>query len=162
MISLLLAVGPALLGLLTSFLPNLIKYLERGQEYKHEMELIRLKMEAAAQGLDHELIVASLKATVDEGKSLRDHDSGLDGSKWINDLRAAIRPFLTIFFFLFFVGIKVTVAWIMIQNGAPPELILAAIWDQYTNAIFGAVMGFYFGTRAMMHTMEQYRKQETK
>ena len=155
MLTFLTAIAPTLIGLFSSAIPNLVKYLERSQENKHEVELIKLKMEAAAQGLEYDRIAATVKATVEEGKSIRDHDVELTDNKFINMVRASIRPVLTIFFFLCFVAIKATVAWIMISNGAPAELVLNTVWDVYTNAIFGAIMGFYFGTYAIINMMEQ-------
>ncbi len=159
--SLLTAVAPFLGGLVTSTLPNVVKYMERGQEYKHEMALIKLQMEAQAAGLDHTKFITDVKATVDEGKSLRDHDMALSGDKRLVFVRGAIRPFLTIFFFLFWLAVKVAVLVMMLYNNAPAEVILSNIWDEWAQATFSAVIGFWFGTRAIMYTMDQYAKIDT-
>ena len=71
MLTLLAGALPALLGLLTSFLPNLVRYLERGQQYKHEIALTQLRMEAAREGMDYKLITDGIKAVVEEGDSVR-------------------------------------------------------------------------------------------
>ena len=158
MLSLLAGAIPTILGLVTSGIPHFVKYLEKGQEYKHEVELIRLRMEAAAQGIDQEVFLETIKGAVEEGKSLREHDSTLTDSRFVNILRASVRPVITYFFFFVFIGIKVAMALNMWWDDIPAKIIMEVIWDDYTTAIFGAIVGFWFGSRAMMHTFTGYRE----
>jgi len=154
MISLLMGVLPTILGIISSSIPNLVQYLEKGQDYRHEAELVKLQMAAAREGLDHQLVVDSIKAIADEGKNLRDHDTvtaGVANNHFINVIRASIRPFLTIFFFIFYIGTKVAIITMMMQNNLAAQAIIDVVWDPYTNAIFGSIIGFYFGTRAFLH-----------
>ena len=118
---------------------------------QHEAELIRLRMEAAAQGMDYQLIVENTRAIVQEGESLRKHDMALDGGEFLNTLRASVRPIITYFFFFTFIIIKVVSLAIMIWQGVPILDVLPVIWDETTSAIFGACIGFWFGYRTMMH-----------
>jgi hypothetical protein len=53
-----------------------------------------------------------------------------------------------------FVIIKGSAAYVMIQNGNDIPTMLQAIWDIETMAIFGSIMGFWFGSRAI----EKFRK----
>ena len=144
---------PALLGILTSALPNLVQYFERSQEYKYEIEIIKLRMEAAAQGID----VADIKTIVQEGNSIRDHDLAFSNNEFLNTVRGVIRPILTVFFFLFWLVVKLTILVIMVRNNAPIEFIIDATWDSWAQATFGAILGFWFGTRALLHMMERYQ-----
>lgn len=154
--SILLGMIPALLGLLTSFLPNLVKYLENGQKFKHEIELTKLRMEAAREGMDHQLITAGITATVQEGESLRLHDSTISSSEWINDVRALVRPVITYCFFGLFVIIKLAAASLLWRSGYDAFEIINVVWDPYTVSMFGAICGFYFGTRSMVYVNETF------
>ena len=148
---------PGLLGLVTSALPNFVNYLERGQSNKHELELVKLKMEAAREGLDHSLILEGVKAAVAEGKSLRDHDITLSNNVIINNVRASVRPAVTYFFFILFIGVKVFAGMIMYEAGESGTAILDAIWDSITIAIFLTIIGFWFGSRSLMHFATNYK-----
>ena len=147
--SIILGMLPTILGLLTSFLPNLVKYLENGQRYRHEIELTKLRMDAAREGLDYKLLTANITALVEEGKSVRSHDTAITYSPWINDLRAMVRPVVTFGFFGLFVVVKIMAATLLYRDGYDAFEVLKAVWDPFTVSIFGAIVGFWFGTRAM-------------
>ena len=140
-----------IIGFLSSVAPMTIRYLEKSRSMQHEAELIKLRMEAAAQGMDYQLIVENTRAIVQEGESLRKHDMALDGGEFLNTLRASVRPIITYFFFFTFIVIKVVSLAIMIWQGVPILDVLPVIWDETTSAIFGACIGFWFGYRTMMH-----------
>ena len=135
------------LGILGSLLPSLVKIFERKQELQHEIELIKVKLEAARVQGNIDIAVKSAEADVAEGKSLRDHDMSLDGGHYVNILRASIRPVVTYVFFILFVAVKVSAAYVMIKTGQSIPEMLKAVWDADTQALFSTIMGFWFGSR---------------
>ncbi len=151
------AAMPTLLGIAGSAIPQLVKWLENGQRYRHELEITKLRMEAAAQGLDQQIFLESIKAAGEEAKALREHDTAIPSHRYIDYLRASVRPVITYTFFFAFVGFKAVQAFIMFANGDPMTIITETVWDTYSHAIFGAVIGFWFGSRAFMHTNRQVR-----
>ena len=145
----LLALLSPLLGAAVNLLPNILGYFERQQANKHEIELTKVKLDVAIQTAQLGIDLEEAKADAREGESLRTHDSTLDGGKFINALRASIRPVITYIFFAMFVAIKVSAAYVMLSNGADVPTMLNAVWDQETIALFGAIMGFWFGSRTI-------------
>jgi hypothetical protein len=145
----LLALLSPLLGAMVNLLPSIVGLFEKAQDYKHEVELTKLKMDAAVQAAQLNIDLEEAKADAGEGESLRRHDMSLDGGKFINALRASIRPVITYVFFILFVAIKVSAAWVMIKTGADIPTMLQAVWDQETVALFGAITGFWFGSRTI-------------
>lgn len=139
-----------LLGGLSGLLPNILKFFEKKQEFAHELDLKRLEMEAAKQGVELTLKVEEAKADAAEGPDLRRHDLGLDGGPFINGLRASIRPVVTYTFFFFFLLVKGVILYQIIHNAnVSPLDAFRAIWDTDTSAIFSAVMAFHFGSRTL-------------
>ena len=143
-------------GIIGSVIPNLVKILERRQDFKHEREILQIRLDAAAKGVELQYDAEIAKASVEEGKSLRDHDIMFAGNEFLDTLRSSIRPVLTYFFFFMFCGIKITAATFMFENGYNPIEILNAVWDVYTAAIFGTVIGFWFGNRSMNYVLKAY------
>lgn len=138
-----------LLGLLAGILPTLIKVFEKRMEYKYELLLLQLKTEAAIKGLELSTVIAEGKDLVIEGSDLRKHDTHLDGGKYIESLRASVRPVLTYAFFILFCVVKLLVCIVMINQGINSKEILEAIWDSHTTSLFSTILAFWFGARAM-------------
>lgn len=65
-------------------------------------------------------------------------------------LRASVRPVLTYAFFGTFVYIKlVTMAYALMYDHTKAIEVLPILWDEGTEALFAAVLSFWFGSRAM-------------
>lgn len=143
-----------LLGVFTSLVPGILDMFKQRQENQHERDMVKLRMDAAAQGVDLSIKLEEAKADANEGESIRQHDSALSGGKFIDALRSSIRPVITYVFFFLFVAIKVSALVVMLQTGMPITEALPAIWDTETTALFGAIMGFWFGSR----TIERQKK----
>ena len=103
--------------------------------------------------MDIQRYIEDTKADIEEGKSVRQHDALVTGDGWIFTLRTAVRPVLTFLFFFLFLIIKLVAVFAMLQQGAPVVEILNAVWDEYTVAIFGSIIGFWFGHRAFLHIL---------
>jgi hypothetical protein len=138
-----------LIGIIGSLLPSVVRIFERRQEMKHEIELTRVKIEASIQQAKVQLDIENVKADVEEGKSVRSHDRSIDGGKYINTLRASIRPVITYCFFFLFVAVKIAAAWTMIANGQSVPDMLKAVWDPETMALFSTIIAFWFGSRVI-------------
>jgi hypothetical protein len=142
-----LAILSPLIGIFGSVIPSVVRIFERKQELKHEIELSKIKFDAAIRAAESNLKLEEIKADVAEGQSIRDHDKSLDGGKFINALRASIRPVVTYLFFFLFVAVKVSAAYVMLSNGQSVPEMLKAVWDQETMALFSTIMAFWFGSR---------------
>ena len=142
-----LAILSPLIGIFGSVIPSVVRIFERKQELKHEIELSKIKLDASIRAAESNLKLEEIKADVAEGQSIRDHDKSLDGGKFINALRASIRPVVTYLFFFLFVAVKVSAAYVMLSNGQSVPEMLNAVWNQETMALFSTIMAFWFGSR---------------
>ena len=137
------------LGILGSLLPSVVRIFERKQEIQYELEMNKMKMEAALQNAQIQIAVEDAKADVADAKSVRSFDNNVDGGRFINALRASIRPVITYVFFSLFIAVKVAAAWVMISTGQSVPEMLQAVWDADTMALFGTIIAFWFGSRVM-------------
>lgn len=147
-----LALLSPFLGLLGSLLPSIIRIFERKQELQFQTETLKLQMEAAVQNAQVQIAIEDAKADVADAQSVRSYDNNVDGGRFINALRASIRPVITYVFFITFIVIKSIVIYVMVQRGDSMTQMIASVWDQDTMALFGAVMGFWFGARILEKT----------
>lgn len=144
-----LALLSPLFGILGSLLPSIVRIFERKQEIKYEIELTKIKLDAAERQADLQFNVEMVKASAVERQSLLDHDKSLDGGVFINALRASIRPVITYTFFFLFVAVKVAAAYVMLSTGQSVPAMLQAVWDVETMSLFSTIIAFWFGSRVM-------------
>jgi hypothetical protein len=144
-----LALLSPLFGILGSLLPSVVRIFERKQEIKYEIELAKIKIDAAERTADLQFHVEEIRADSQSRQSALDHDKSLDGGKFINALRASIRPVVTYTFFLVFCSVKIAAAYVMIKNGDPIPEMLTAVWDIETMSLFSTILAFWFGSRVM-------------
>jgi hypothetical protein len=134
-------------GILGSLLPSIVRIFERKIELKHEIDLTKLKIDAAIHQANISLDTEIVKASAIERQSILDHDKSLDGGKYINALRASIRPVITYIFFAVFLGVKISAAYVMLKTGQSVPEMLQAVWDFETMALFSTIIAFWFGSR---------------
>jgi len=153
----------SILGFGTSFLPKVLKSVDDKAERKHQLELIRLQAELRSQGLLVEASKAESDAeaqvAVAEATAAYDHDKALDGGSFVNKLRASVRPVLTYTFFALFLIIKITALIISLNDGENAATAINQLWDIETQALFAAIVSFWFGNRAVSHF---YKKDKDK
>lgn len=130
-------------------------------EYQYELRLMELKIEAATKNLELTALVTDMSTLVEEGKDIRYHDSVIDGGEFINTLRASIRPVITYVFFIVFVVTKLAAMFVMVAQGINIPDMLNAIWDTHTVALFSAIMGFWFGSRAVTKMEDIYQQRNS-
>lgn len=136
-------------GIIGSLLPSIVRIFERKQEIKYEIELTKIKLEAAERQADLNFNIEMVKADSDLRQSALDHDKSLDGGKFINTLRASIRPVITYSFFMLFVAVKVAAAYVMLSTGQSVPDMLKAVWDVETMSLFSTIIAFWFGSRVI-------------
>ena len=133
----------SVLGFSTSFLPKILSFFAEKQKFKNEMALL------TAQSKMKQSELASL-AKIQQNKSIYEHDQKIienTSSGFINNLRSSVRPILTYCFFLTYVGFKIVIIIIAIQEG---DDALIAIRDSYSEEDMGLLsicVSFWFGSK---------------
>jgi len=137
------------LGIVGSLLPSIVRIFERKQEIKYELELSKIKIDAAERQADLTYNIEMVKGDAQSRQSALDHDKSLDGGIFINALRASVRPIVTYVFFITFLAVKVSAAYVMLSTGQSVPAMLDAVWDVETMALFSTIIAFWFGSRTI-------------
>jgi hypothetical protein len=116
---------------------------------KHQLELMKMQADLQAKGVALDIKKLHAEADVAEAKGIYEHDRSLDGGKFINAMRAAVRPVITYLFFALFISIKVSYLITLINSGNDWTTALPLLWDDETAALFAAIVSFWFGNRAV-------------
>lgn len=138
-------------GFLTSTVPSLITLFTRKADHAHEQAMAALQLQAQAQGGQISLAVEVARADTEQQRELYRYAAGPSGNERVDALNALVRPYITMVIFHLWLGIETTALVIGLRSGISLADLVKLIWDEPTQAIFGAVMGFWFGNRAVKH-----------
>ena len=140
----------SLLGFLGSAFPQILKLFQEAHDRRHELAILNLQMEQQRQGHQQRLEEIKSDGEIKQSLALYQHDSQPAGYKWVEALRASVRPILTYAFFLLFAAVKIAGLYTMVSfDGMSLAVALPLIWDAETQALFAAIMTFWFGQRAL-------------
>jgi len=140
----------SLLGFLGSALPEFFKLFREGQDRKHELAIFDRQIEQQKLGHAQRLEEINVQADVAETQALYNYANRPTGVPWVEALQASVRPVITYAFFLVFATVKVAMLiGFMKETGIAFGAALQMLWDAETQALFAAVMSFWFGARAL-------------
>jgi hypothetical protein len=139
-----------LLGFSTSTVPEILGYFKQRQANAQELSMLEAKAKYATTLSELKVQELDIEAEIAETKGLYAHDQSLDSGTFVNALRGSVRPVLTYLFFIMFATVKGTLLYTAVTtDGVNFETAVLMIWDGETQAIFSAIIAFWFGNRAM-------------
>ncbi|MEO5337244.1 MAG: hypothetical protein H7841_10165 [Magnetospirillum sp. WYHS-4] len=137
------------LGFLTSLFPDLLKLFREHQDRKHELAVMDRQMEMQRAGHQQRLEEINVQADIAESQALY-RSLRPTGVKWVDALAGSVRPVITYAFFTLFAAVKGSALYLLIAvEGVLLAQALPQIWDPETQALFAAVMSFWFGARSL-------------
>ena len=140
-----------ILGFASSMTPDLLGVWRQHKDSSQELAILRLQIEREKAGLDSKAQAIEMQSWAAESAALYTHASSAlrGGSKWITNLVSSVRPVLTYLFFALFASVKGAQVWAALSAGASGSEALLQVWDAESQAVFGAIVGFWFGQRAL-------------
>ena len=141
----------SLLGFGTSIVPEILGIFKQRQANQQELKMLEAKAQYAAQLSSLKLQELDAEADIAETKGLYEHDTELARrGGWVVGLQASVRPVITYLFMLAFLAVKAGLVYSLIfMQGVDWSSALGVTWDDETQALFAAIMSFWFGNRAM-------------
>lgn len=144
----------SLLGFISSTFPDLLNIWKDRADRSHELAILDRQMEAQKLNHSNRLEEIHVQADISESKALYSHASQPIGVPWVEALRATVRPMITYAFFVLFATVKIAALFQLLNSGFTVADSLIIIWDGETQALFAAVMSFWFGQRALTKLRE--------
>jgi len=156
-----LTVISSLFGFLSAGLPNVLNFFQDKKDKAHELAMMRMQIDrevelakekaASEQRVEEiKLEQISTKGFFDEKQAMYEHDSeiGKGADTWVVNLRASVRPVITYCMFGLFALVEIISCVYAWKHNVEFKQLVESIWSQDTQAIFGLIISFWFGTRA--------------
>ena len=136
----------SLLGFGTSFLPKVMDYFQDRQDKAHELAMMDKQLDQQKVLGEQKIQMINVEADIAETQGLLQHDAKLQGraSQWIVDLAASVRPVATYLLFA-----EIFILTFAVQYGWISEDQYHMIWNNEMQAVWAAVVSFWFGARTM-------------
>jgi hypothetical protein len=107
------------------------------------------KAELIKNGYTHEMQMFEQQANDKEHERLIEHDISINrGTGFMSALQKSVRPVITYSFFILFAIVEINLLQKALSMNVPFDKALTLVWDEDTQAIFAAVISFWFGNRA--------------
>lgn len=158
-----LSIIGAILGLIGSLLPEIIKFLNRKEDHRHEIEMAKIQLEMAEK--QHAYRMAEIEATADieESKALYQYaEPKLTGVKWIDAItmlyQSSVRPTVTYAFVAFFALVKYAKYKVFLASGMSQWSIIVNLWESEDMALFSTIIAFWFGQRFLKYSFNRMLK----
>ncbi len=143
-----LSIIGSLLGFGTSFLPKVMDFFQDKSDKAHELSVMTRQMELQLKlqeaGAVQKLAAINVDADIRETEALHKEQTHitLKASQWFINLSASVRPVISYLFFFEFLLLSVAVfaEWMT-------EAQYVMVWNSEMQAIFAAVVSFWFGQR---------------
>ena len=148
----------AIVGLLGSLAPELLKFFNNKEDHKFQKEMAALQMEELKIRGEIDLTKINAQADIESEKALYEHSKlPRTGWKYIDGLisfyTGTVRPTITYLFMGTYILVKYGVYMSYTQSGYTWQQAVAMVWSGEDFAIFATIMGFWFGGRFLKYSL---------
>lgn len=145
-----LSVLGSLIGFAGSALPSVLGHFQEKQKGKERVELLKIQADMMKEKADIDLRMFNEMAADNEHARLIEHDIAMQSDTgFFAGLRKSVRPVITYLFFALFAAVKVSSLMVALEANQDFNQAILLVWDEETQAIFAAIISFWFGSRAI-------------
>lgn len=142
-----------ILGALAGMVPGILQFFTVKANNAHDLELKKLELQAARENTALQVDLAEAHTDAEQQKTIYTYAAGPSGVKWIDGLAAFIRPYITLIMFHAWLGLEGLLLLYGIANGVTLTEMARLLWPDETQAMFSAIIGFWFGDRMLRRAM---------
>lgn len=136
----------SLLGFFGAGFPALMQFFQDRSDKKHELEIMQLQIEMSKnksadrleeiKGVENVAEINSLYATYNTG------------IKWVDALNGTVRPAISYLLIILYCVVQYMYFHTMITTESLTPMMLDYLWSDDDQALFAAIISYYFGSRA--------------
>ena len=134
----------SVLGFGTSFLPKVLGYFEEKRDQAHELQMMDRQLEQQLQIGHQKMQMLDVEADIRETEALHKEHASITrkSSQWVINLSSSVRPVITYCLFIEFATLT-----FLLSGGYIDNVMYSLIWNNEFQAIWAAVVSFWFGQR---------------
>jgi hypothetical protein len=147
-----LTIISSIIGFVGGFVPDILKYFKQKQDNAHEIEVMKLQMDAQAQLHTQRLEEINANADIAESQALyKSAELKPSGVGWVDAIlyfwNGTVRPTVTYAFVGLYIATKVAQMYGMMKAQVPWDKALLFLWTEFDASALMLVLSYYFGAR---------------
>lgn len=150
-----LAALPAILGALAGMVPALVQLLTLKANNAHQLAMAQEQRQAAKEGVALQVDLANAQADIRQADAIYSFGNSLSGIKWVDAVAVLVRPYVTIVFFHLWLALEVCLFIYGVNSGYDLGQLVKLLWPAETQAMFAAIIGFWFGDRMLLRGQQR-------
>lgn len=145
-----LAALPAILGALAGMVPAIIQFFTLRETNAQQLKLETLRQQGRREDIAGQVDIANSQADIRQADHIYDFGNGATGNKFVDALAVFIRPYITLVFFHLWLALEICLFIYGVNSGYDLGQLVKLLWPAETQAMFAAIIGFWFGNRMML------------
>ncbi len=155
-----LAILGAIVGLLGSLLPEVLKFWNNKEDHRHELAVLSVQAEMAKSEHVYRLEEISSQADIATEQAVyKAAEIKTTGWRFVDGINAlynsSVRPTITYAFMVLYAYVKYSLIYSSVAAGYKWQEVGSQIWGSEDFAIFATIMGFWFGGRLVKHMLDR-------
>ena len=153
-------IAGAVIGLIGSFIPEVIKIFKNKADHKREMEMLEMQLKYQKEMAEMRVAEATATAQLDLDKEAYQFTAITEikptGKTWLdaiqvimNAFNQSVRPTITYIIVLAWLALK----FAMWQQAGGTLDAIPKVWSDYENEFVSIIVTFWFGGRSMIRIM---------
>lgn len=146
---------PAILGALAGMVPAIIQWLTLKENNAHQLAMAQEQRQAAKEGVALQVDLANAQAGIRQADHIYSFGNSASGIKWVDALAVLVRPYITIVFFHLWLVLEICLFVYGVNSGYDLGQLGQLLWPPETQAMFAAIIGFWFGDRMLLRGQQR-------
>ncbi len=150
-----LAALPAILGALAGMVPSIVSLFTLKANNAQQLAMAQLQLQAQKDGKALDVDLAVAQADIRQADAIYSFGNSSSGIKWVDAVAILVRPYITIVFFHMWLALEASLFIYAVNSGYDLGQLSKLLWPDETQAMFGAIIGFWFGDRMMLRGQQR-------
>lgn len=150
-----LAALPAILGALAGMVPAIVQLFTLKANNAQQLAMAQLQLQAQKEGVALQVDLANAQADIRQADAVYSFGAGPSGNKFVDALAVFVRPYITLVFFHLWLLLEGGLFVYGVNSGYDLAQLVKLLWPAETQAMFGAIIGFWFGDRMLLRGQQR-------
>lgn len=135
--------------------PALVQLFTLKANNAFQLEMARLQLQGQKDNIALQVDLAGAQADIRQADAVYGFGNSLSGIKWVDAVAVLIRPYVTVVFFHLWLVMEIGLFIYGVNNGFDLGQLVKLLWPAETQAMFAAIIGFWFGDRMMIRGQQR-------
>lgn len=144
----------SLFGGLFRLAPEVLKWLDKKDERKHELAMFTLQTDLEKMRGEFKMEERYVDHSIGQLEAIQEafkeqSATASNSYKWVAALSALVRPGVTYMLFAMYIAAKIAGVWYILTSGAPWDKVMLSIWTVEDFAMLNMILTFWFVGRSI-------------